>query len=402
MNSYEKCHVIEATVLRRRGGDAIARSRTGSRLISGFARSIAVVSLSVVVLVAQLWCPQANARMFQQALPGYHYSFPRDHYSHDQYKTEWWYFTGHLHADSGRLFGYELTFFRTGLNQDDDDPGPWNLRNIYLAHFAVTDDAGHKFFYQERMNRAGLGTAGAAQDKGHVFNQTWSMDLKDGQFLLKADTPQYALNLALKPGKPLVIHGLGGVSQKADCKGCASHYYSFTRMATTGSVSVDGHVMPVRGLSWMDHEFGSNQLAEQQVGWDWYSLQLSNNSEIMLYLMRNADGSIDKNSSGTLVNSDGTSTHLMLNEFSVKSVGQWKSPKTGGLYPMAWTISVPAAHAELKVDPIMNDQELVTNSAGVTYWEGACKVSGTCNKAAVNGEAYVEMTGYAEKFSEKI
>lgn len=361
-----------------------------------------ILFLSIVILHAQLLCLPVDARIFEQALPGYHYSFPRDHYSHDQYKTEWWYFTGHLHANNGKLFGYELTFFRTGLNQDDDDASQWNLRNIYLAHFAVTDDAGHKFFYQEKMNRAGLGSAGAAQDKGHVFNQTWSMDLKDGQFLLKADTPQYALNLSLKPAKQLVIHGRDGVSQKASCKGCASHYYSFTRMATTGSIAVAGQALPVHGTSWMDHEFGSNQLSEQQVGWDWFSVQLSNNREIMLYLMRNADGSIDPNSSGTLVNSDGSVKHLMLSEFSVKNEGQWKSGKTAGVYPMGWTISVPAAHAEFKVEPIMQDQELVTTGAGVTYWEGACSVAGTCERVSVTGEAYVELTGYAEKFHERI
>jgi predicted secreted hydrolase len=364
--------------------------------------STLILFLSIAILIAQIFCPPVHARVFEQALPGYHYSFPRDHYSHDSYKTEWWYFTGHLHADDGRLFGYELTFFRTGLNQDDADTSPWNLRNIYLAHFAVTDDAGHKFFYQEKLNRAGLGSAGAAQDKGHVFNQTWSMDLKDGQFLLKADTPQYALNLALKPDKPPVVHGHDGVSQKASCKGCASHYYSFTRMATTGSISVDGHALPVHGTSWMDHEFGSNQLTDAQVGWDWFSVQLSNHSEIMLYLMRNADGSIDKNSSGTLVRPDGSVKHLMLNEFSVKRERQWKSPKTAGVYPMGWTVSIPAADVDLKIEPIMQDQELATNGAGVTYWEGACSVAGKCKAASVTGEAYVELTGYAEKFHEKI
>jgi len=361
-----------------------------------------MIEVLCLILVLQFACVPAGARQFRQALPGYHYSFPQDHFSHDQFKTEWWYFTGHLHGDKQRVFGYELTFFRTGLNQDDNDRSLWNLRNIYLAHFAVTDDAGHKFYFREKMNRAGLGVAGADQHSGHVFNQTWSMDLKGDQFLLKADTPEYALNLALKPTKQLVIHGKDGVSQKASCKGCASHYYSFTRMQTAGSISVDHYPIPVQGTSWMDHEFGSNQLTAQQVGWDWFSLQLSNNSEVMLYLMRNVDGTIDSNSSGTLVNADGSVKHLALSEFSVRKLGEWKSARTGGVYPMGWQILIPSAHAELKIEPVMKEQELVTSGAGVTYWEGASKISGTCNKADVTGEAYVEMTGYAEKFRENI
>ncbi|MGH9553991.1 MAG: lipocalin-like domain-containing protein, partial [Terriglobales bacterium] len=334
---------------------------------------------------------------------GYKFAFPRDHASHDQYKTEWWYFTGHLNTAKKRQFGYELTFFRTALDQEEDSSSPWNLRNIYLAHFAITDPDGKKFFFRERINRAGVGFADARQDVPYVYNQDWSMKFVGEKIQLQAHTPEYSLNLTLSPKKVPTIHGKNGVSQKASCRGCASHYYSLTRLETEGTLALNGQSQKVSGLSWMDHEFGSNQLTDQQVGWDWFSLQLDNNCEVMLYLMRNADGSLDPNSSGTITMPDGTTKHLALADFSVKSLHTWHSIRTGGNYPLDWTVEIPAAKAKITVTALMSDQELVTTgSTGVTYWEGASSVSGSWNGTPASGDAYVEMTGYAEKFKNKI
>jgi predicted secreted hydrolase len=358
-----------------------------------------------LLLLASLFVllPPARARQFTQALPGYHFSFPRDHASHDDYKTEWWYFTGHLHADDGRVFGYELTFFRTAPDIDDKATSKWSLKNIYLAHYAITDSAGHKFFFQEKLNRAGFGTADARQDIARVFNEDWSMDMLGDKFVLNAESPSYSVHLLLEPQKQLVLHGKDGVSQKAGCKGCASHYYSYSRLKTAGTIKVGDKAMKVDGLSWMDHEFGSNQLTKEQVGWDWYSIQLNNNCEAMLYVMRRTDGSFDPYSSGTLILPDGSSKHLSLSDFSIKSTGTWKSTATGANYPMGWQVYIPQVHASLTIDPLLKDQELVTkNSTGVTYWEGAGNISGTWEKQPVKGEAYVEMTGYAAKFNKNI
>jgi predicted secreted hydrolase len=361
--------------------------------------------LGILLLLAQPIVSAAVERKFALALPGYKYSFPRDHGSHDEYKTEWWYYTGHLKADDGGTYGYELTFFRLGSDVADAvDKGPWNIDNLYLAHFAVSDIPEGKFFNVQELSRSGKGFAGASNENYNVWLRNWSakLDTRDRQ-LLKATSGVLALDLVLTPDKPPVIHGIGGVSQKASCYGCASHYYSMTRLLTEGTLTVDGKARHVKGLSWMDHEFGSNQLTDQQVGWDWFSIQLDDKTELMLYRMRLKNGKADPNSSGTFVAVDSSSHHLLNDGFVIKSTSEWKSPATGATYPMGWLISVPGEKLELEIKPQMLDQELVKHGAGgTTYWEGACTVKGTRDGKQISGSAYVEMTGYAQRFSEKI
>lgn len=364
-----------------------------------------VTSIVITTLAIFMIGMRADAaRTFMQALPGFKFSFPRDHASHDRFKTEWWYFTGHLSSTNGRKFGYELTFFRSALPDSEPGNGTWNLENVYLAHFALTDLNGKRFFFKELLNRKGLGLADARQDIPYVYNQGWSMEFIGDKIALRADTPDYSIHLLLDPRKPPAIHGADGVSQKASCKGCASHYYSMTHLDSSGTVFVKAEAVPVTGLSWMDHEFGSNQLTEKQVGWDWFSIQLNDNRELMLYLMRNADGTLDPNSSGTIINRDGSTVHLTKSDFNVRSSSSWVSPTTHARYPMGWAVSVPSLKLNLTLQSLMNDQELVTStSAGVTYWEGACSVTGTgAGSAPLSGEAYVEMTGYAGRFNKNI
>lgn len=346
----------------------------------------------------------AQKRTFRLALPGYKYQFPRDHASHDEFKTEWWYYTGHLESAAGKKYGYELTFFRIGVDEPNvPTKSPWQLRDYYLAHFAITDENNKKFYYFEKLNRSGLSTAGARDDSFYVFNEGWMAEWLNGRFYIKADTPEFGLHLTLEPMKPPVVHGKDGVSQKADCKGCASHYYSMTRLKSDGLLFEKGKPTPVTGLSWMDHEFGSNQLTEEQVGWDWFSVQLDNGCELMLYFMRRADGSYDPNSSGTFVDKSGKATHVSLAQFSQRAIGQWRSGHSGGVYPMGWVVKVPSLKLELNLTPSIDGQELVTkNSTGVTYWEGSTSVSGKVGSEPVTGKAYVEMTGYSERFRNKI
>lgn len=347
--------------------------------------------------------PAQAGRQFKQALPGYKYSFPRDHASHDDFKTEWWYFTGHVASDSGRRYGYELTFFRTGMDEEKSLNSNWTLKNLYLAHFAVTDPEGKRFKYSEKLNRTGLSLADARQELPSVRNEDWYMEFIGDQIVLHADSTEYKITFILTPKKQPVVHGKNGISQKADGAGRASHYYSFTRLETKGLLYEKNKPAAVKGESWMDHEFGSNQLTDKQVGWDWYSIQLSNHTEIMLYMMRNADGTIDSNSSGTVVFPDGSTTHLTCDQFSVKADSVWKSPRTGGRYPMGWRLSIPKVPVEISIKPVLEDQELVTTrSTGVIYWEGACKAAGKFKDRSVEGNCYVEMTGYAEKFKKNI
>jgi predicted secreted hydrolase len=239
--------------------------------------------------------------------------------------------------------------------------------------------------------------AGSDPKRYHVWIHDWSAALgADGRTqALKAATPDMAIDLALTPSKPPAINGENGVSQKAAGVGRASHYYSLTRLETTGTLRWKGEALKVAGLSWMDHEFGSNQLTPQQTGWDWYSIQLDNRRELMLYVLRLKDGGVEPMSSGTIVNPDGTTRHLKLADFQIRPTATWKSPHSGALYPAAWQIRVPSEQLDLRITPTVPDQELAPEATGVRYWEGSCKVTAYDHGTAIGGEAYVELTGYS-------
>lgn len=337
---------------------------------------------------------------YSLALPGRKISLPADHYSHPDFKTEWWYYTGHLESESGKRYGYQVTFFRFGLRdrQSDIKDKPPLFTELYMAHFAISDIDRKKFFFRERINRGYQGKAGAATDRYLVWNEDWKVEGGLKTHRINVNDRRTQLNLSLSSLKPPVLHGDNGLSQKGEGEGRASYYYSLTRMKTEGELAINGKTEKVQGLSWMDHEFGSNQLREDQVGWDWFSLQLDDQTELMLYLIRHKDGSPDPYSSGTLVKADGTRKHLELEDFQIEILDHWKSAKSGANYPMKWQVKVPAEGIELEVVPEFTDQELITNrSTRVTYWEGTVRIRGIRGKKAVAGEGYVEMTGYAGK-----
>lgn len=335
---------------------------------------------------------------YQLALPGRKIVFPRDHYSHPDFKTEWWYYTGHFTTESGRAYGYQVTFFRFGLKDKQDEKTAPLFTDLYMAHFALSDKQAKSFRVAERANRGYGDKAGAAVDRLFVWNEDWRLEGRGDSHVIEIRDKDVTLKLRLKPVKPPVLHGDGGLSQKAEGAGRASYYYSLTRLATEGELEIAGRKEKIVGQSWMDHEFGSNQLAEDQLGWDWFSLQLDDNSELMLYVMRRKDGSIDPHSSGTLVDRDGNTRHLALADFKIEALDKWKSPASGAVYPMRWKVAVPSAGLKLQVDPLFPAQELDTKrSTKVTYWEGSVALAGTRNGQSVRGLGYVEMTGYAGK-----
>jgi predicted secreted hydrolase len=341
-----------------------------------------------------------GAFTYQLAVPGRKLAFPADHYSHPDFKIEWWYYTGHLESESGKRYGYQVTFFRFGLRdrQGEIKDKPPYFTDIYLAHFAVSDIDRKKFLFRERMNRGYQGKAGAATDRYLVWNEDWKVEGDPKTHLIQVDDRGTKLSLRLSSLKSPVLHGQNGLSQKGEGEGRASYYYSLTRMKTEGEITIDEKTEKVRGLSWMDHEFGSNQLREDQVGWDWFSLQLDDQTELMLYMIRRKDGSPDPYSSGTLVRVNGTTKHLKLQDFQIEILERWKSAKSGGNYPMKWKVTIPAEGIELEIVPEFIDQELVTNrSTRVTYWEGAVRIKGIIRQKIVAGDGYVEMTGYAGK-----
>lgn len=352
-------------------------------------------------------CVGAYCNTPQQAAPGYRFSFPRDHGAHPNFRTEWWYFTGNLTAD-GKAYGYELTFFRRGVDspQTEKNPSRWAIRDLYFAHFALTDGEEKRFYHTEKISREAIGKAGAKSNRLEVWIDRWrAAQNSDGTVHLQAAAEEekgsagWKIDLLLHPDKPLVIHGTDGISRKGGEPGQASHYLSFTRLQTEGTISIDGKERPVSGLSWMDHEFSSSMLNQNQVGWDWFSIQMEDGREVMLYQIRTADGGKDPFSSGTIIEPDGTARHLPADAFTLTPLRNWTSKKSGGNYPVAWRIEIPSERLILESEPMLEDQELITSrSTRVAYWEGAGRFRGTKEGNSIQGKGYIEMTGYAEPF----
>jgi predicted secreted hydrolase len=360
-------------------------------------------SLSCVVPLVR-----ADTDSFIQAREGFRYQFPRDHGSHDQFRTEWWYYTGNVTAKDGRPFGYQLTFFRRGmpLDQVKTLPSKWSITQLYLAHFAISDFKHGRFHFFEKLSRAGLGKAGANADHLQVWIDQWraeSSASSEGGHTLRASDGDVSIELTVVPQKPLVIHGTTGISRKGSDPGQASHYYSFSRLGTSGRITIGNESFEVTGTSWMDHEFGSADLGKDLVGWDWFSIQLDDRTELMLYRMRRTDGSTDPVSSGTFIDGRGKSRHLSMTDFTLEPVTMWTSPTSQARYPQTWHLSIPSKHLSLEVVPRMPQQELTTGrSTQVTYWEGAVDVKGAADGTTVTGRGYMELTGYAERFSKKL
>jgi predicted secreted hydrolase len=333
---------------------------------------------------------------FQIARPGYEFAFPRDHGNHPGFRTEWWYFTGHLFTNAERRYGFEVTFFRVGVAVAGEAESRWDLQDVMPAHFAITDIEAEEFRYYEKLNRASPFTAASAAGKMDVFNESWrAFTQADGSWRLIAAAGEDSLDLVLRAQKPPAIHGREGVSIKAPAEGHASHYYSMTRLAVGGMVNG----VRCSGTAWMDHEFGSAVLRENQQGWDWFSIQLDNDTELMLYVIRRRDGTADVTSSGSLVTSEGRVIHLTRDQMQIEVLDRWKSPKSGAVYPVRWRIHVPAFGIALLLEPVLRNQELITaGSTDVTYWEGAVDASGSFRGTVVRGRGYVEMTGYDRAF----
>jgi predicted secreted hydrolase len=323
---------------------------------------------------------------YREALPGYEYHFPADYFEHPAFRTEWWYYTGNLTDVANRRFGFELVFFRQGQMRESTNRSAWRVDDVYLAHAAVTDIDGKRFVYSERINRAGPGIAGASEAKATVWNGNWRAQWNGEKQNLSALTEDFRFDLRVEPLKPLVIHGVDGVSQKADGEGRASHYITFPRLGLGGRLRIGGEDHDIRGLGWMDHEWFTDQLDASETGWDWFSVQLEDNTELMLFDLRKKSGGIDSHSAGTFVNAKGKARHLTASEFTLRPLAYW------GSYPVKWRIEVPSLDVGLDCEAALQNQELRTN--GTNYWEGAVVYSGT-----KKGVGYLEMTGYDKAVS---
>ncbi len=334
--------------------------------------------------------------------------FPRDHGAHPDFRTEWWYYTGNLSASSGKRYGFQLTFFRAQIGEPGSEktwpqnPSAWRTKDLLLAHSALSDLETKRFYFDERVARAGAGLAGVTQDNGvtRVFVGNWTTIIESGGHRLKAPAKELSLDVFCKASKPLTAHGPGGYSLKGNKPESASCYYSYTRLEAEGSITLHGATVPVRGTAWMDHEFSSAPLEDDLEGWDWFSLQFEDRTELMVYLLRQKSGGNSPSSNGTFVKASGEAIRLSHNDFQVEVLERWKSPRSRATYPSRWRIRVLPLNLELSIVPHLSDQELITEkTTRVTYWEGSVTVSGRAGQSPVSGMGYVEMTGYAKPFN---
>lgn len=326
--------------------------------------------------------------------------FPRDFGAHPDYQTEWWYFTGNL-SGNGRRFGYELTFFRRAIlapDQASERGSAWGASQVYLAHFALTNVSDNAFSSFERIERGAAGLAGVEVNPlFHVWLHDWSVTQTGGNtFHLTAKKDGIELSLDLQDIKGPVLQGDRGYSQKGPAAGNASTYVSLTRLETGGSIRLKGDELRVNGLSWMDHEYGTSALGPGQVGWDWFSIQLEDGSEIMAFQIRDSGGQIDPYSQGTIVSTSGGLSPLKAANLEITPLGSWKSPHSGAIYPSAWRVKVPSAQIDLEITPLIADQEL---NLSFVYWEGTVQITGTVAGKTVRGNGYVELTGYARSMA---
>lgn len=348
-----------------------------------------------------------SASGFLAATPGYAWNFPSDHWFHPGYKTEWWYFTGHLQdLETGSdRFAYQFTFFRVGL-----PPGAlqldstWSTDAFVMVHVALSDLEVKDHRFSEVLYRVNptLGGFGEEPDPLIAWSKAasgtpgrWTLRWTGHGFALEAyDARQgFGFSLRTEEKKTLIFQGPEGLSRKGDDENQASLYYSFTRLKTEGSVSVDGKRYAVVGESWMDKEFGSSMLSTEQVGWDWFSLQFDDGRELMIYVLRNPTGGLD-HASGTLVAADGGLRYLDASDW-ILDAKRWWSSSEGRAYPVEWTLDIDDSrfHIEAVFDDQENRGEVVP---GLRYWEGAVDVTDS-GSGEHRGRGFLEMTGYAER-----
>lgn len=318
--------------------------------------------------------------------------FPQDHGAHPEFKNEWWYFTGNLQSPQGKRFGYQVTFFRSALTPEPAQRSSnWATNQAWMAHAALTDVASQIHLKSERFARGALDLAGASTTPFKVWLDNWQVTGSDAGFpwQIKLESPDFSLTLNLQPAKAIVLNGNQGLSQKSPQPGNASHYYSITRLHSSGQLTVKGDTHAVSGFSWLDREWGSSLLDEQQSGWDWFALQLDEGSELMFYQLRYQDGRPHPNSLGTWVDKNSRYQVITPEQIKLTPLSWWQSAH-GSRYPIAWQLDYLPLNKSWRVEAVLADQLM---DLSVTYWEGAVNIYDTASGSPV-GRGYLEMTGY--------
>jgi predicted secreted hydrolase len=337
---------------------------------------------------------------FLKAVKKREFKFPKDHGLHKGFQTEWWYFTGNLKTQDKRRFGYQFTIFRSQLKpKKDERDSSFSSNALYMGHFAITDIKNEKFYYFQKFSRENRENTFVKLNPFEVNLDGWRVYENDEDYSklenmkLEAKKDEIDLNLEMKIMKPFVLQGENGLSKKSEGKGNASYYYSATRIESSGTLKIKDEKFDLKGLSWMDREWSTSALSKDQQGWDWFSIHLSDNTDLMFYNLRLKSGTMDPLSKGVLVSKDGKFSKLDSSMVEIKVMDKWKSPN-GGEYPSGWIINIRDKDLKLQVDPFVKNQEL---NFFIRYWEGAVNVSGTDKGKKVTGSGYVELTGYDEE-----
>lgn len=364
------------------------------------------ISSAARAALALLALALARDARWLSARPDYGWSFPRDHWSHPGYRSEWWYFTGQLAApgDTTPRLGYQFTLFRIGLVPSlPRQASAWATRDLVMGHAALTDLMTGRHLFSEALVRAVplLGGFGEPGDSLVAWSLApagtpgrWTLRWTGRGFAFAmADARQgFAMNLLAEAAVPPLLEGPNGYSRKGRSETNASQYYSLPRLGTTGKLIVGAETLLVRGTSWMDKEFGSSQLDSASVGWDWFSLQLADGRDVMLYLLRDSSGASTWGG-GTIAAPGRAPRYLPLGGFTVRVTNRWTSPATLARYPAAWRIDIPSERLTFDVTPLAADQENRSRIATrLFYWEGAVRANDAAGRMV--GRGYAELTGY--------
>lgn len=326
---------------------------------------------------------------YPEVRPGVPLRFPADHGAHPDFRTEWWYVTGWLTTETGEELGFQVTFFRSRPPTDQANPSRFAAKQILFAHAALSDPKVGKLLHDQRAARAGFGLAEASTADADLVIDDWSLKRQaDGRFVSRAGGKAFLLDLTFTPTQPPLAQGEGGYSRKGPLPSQASHYYSLPQMRVSGLVVRGGKRVQVNGQAWLDREWSSTLLDPKAVGWDWVGLNLDGGGGLMAFQVRDAKGAALW-AGGSLRRPDGTVTKFTPADVSFGAERIWRSPRTGGRYPVerSLTVRLPEGERRWMLKPLFDDQELDSRAAGgPIYWEGAVSAEGA--------KGYLELTGY--------
>jgi predicted secreted hydrolase len=338
-----------------------------------------------------------NVNGYAKADKSRKFKFPEDYGSNNDYKLEWWYFTGNLNSKEGNKFGYQFTIFRNALSPDSNKiQSGFSSNQLYFAHFTISDISNNQFYYDEQYARGIKGVGSASYNPLEIRVNDWTIkgnynqDYSKPDFFLNAVSSfGNSIDLRLIPFKDVVLHGDSGLSKKSNEPANASYYYSITRLLTKGKIKVNDKDYEVDGLSWFDREWSSGSLSKNQVGWDWFSIQLSDGTDIMFFKLRDKSGNTDF-AKGTIIYPFSGSKNLGSEDVKIRTINYFKT-KDGVKYPSEWELEIPNESIKLKIKTQIPDQEL---KLAVRYYEGSINISGSYKNNPISGNGYIEMTGY--------